>query len=177
MSLTTLDVLFTDCCLRYTENMLLRDQTIDVADALKAYPDGLAIFLAILRKFSKQALNQLVLSRPDGIPLEAGYQAEFYRAAFLLLNAVILVSEWTGSSGFGTGRVDFFLGFGRNIVFELLREGMGIEEHLGRFQDGGRYHGWVQQKEIRNYLCINFCTHPNCAKISRMCSFLALDSS
>lgn len=90
----------------------------------------------------------------DSRPLEATFQDEFYRACYTLLGKQLyLSSEWTGTKK--GGRVDFQVR-GTHWAIEIVRDGDNIDEHIERFRPGGRYHPWLQDKEIRDYAILDF---------------------
>ncbi|EEH10578.1 conserved hypothetical protein [Histoplasma capsulatum G186AR] len=91
---------------------------------------------------------------PATRPLEATFQNEFYRACYELLGKrLYLSSEWTGTAK--GGRVDFQVR-GTRWAIEILRDGDNIDEHVARFQTGGRYFPWLQAQEIQEYIILDF---------------------
>src|SRR5436305_2456804 len=112
---------------------------------------------AAVRKFSRVSLSSVDRGIGPGAvkgPVEAQYQDEFYRACHSELK-VYLTSEWSGSSL--VGRIDFRI---RDMkwVIECVREGDRIDEHIGRFQPGGRYYKWIISGEVKDYIILDFRT-------------------
>lgn len=139
---------------RYTEYLL---STSAPPFPLHRFPSVKDLCFAVIREFKPAGL------RSDGQGLSAGaqprqveaqYQDEFYRACYALLdNNLYLSSEWTGRAT--GGRVDFHV---RSVwwAIECLREGDRLEEHIARFQVGGRYYKWIQSGEIQDYILLDF---------------------
>lgn len=89
-------------------------------------------------------------------PLEAQYQDEIYRAAYERAGQQIyLSSEWSPVGL--NGRVDFRVK-SMNWAIECVREGNRLQEHIARFQKGGRYHRWIQDGSTTEYIIIDFRT-------------------
>lgn len=86
-------------------------------------------------------------------PVEAQYQDEFYRACYALLGHIYLSSEWSGEEK--SGRVDFLVK-SQKWAIECVRDGDRLEEHISRFQVGGRYHGWINSGDIKEYILLDF---------------------
>ena len=110
-----------------------------------------------MREFSRVSLSSVERGIGPGAinrPLEAQYQDEFYRACYSELG-VYLTSEWSGSSL--VGRVDFHI---KDVkwVIECVRDGDKIDEHIERFQQGGRYFKWITSGEIKDYIILDFRT-------------------
>ncbi|KAN0084838.1 hypothetical protein V8E54_001305 [Elaphomyces granulatus] len=116
---------------------------------------------AAIRKFNPTRLR----SREQGVsagakwrPVEAQYQDELYRACYVLLDKnLYLSSEWAGSTT--GGRVDFLV-TSMGWAIECIREGDRLEEHIARFQEGGRYYQWIQSKKIQDYIMLDFRKSP-----------------
>lgn len=89
-------------------------------------------------------------------PVESQYQDEFYRAFSSLLPGITLSSEWARA---GNGRIDFWVA-AKNWGIELLRDHDRVEEHSGRFKKGGRYHRWVEEGLLQEWLIIDCATSP-----------------
>jgi hypothetical protein len=68
---------------------------------------------------------------------------------------VYLTSEWSGSSL--VGRIDFRI---KDVkwVIECVRDGDEIDEHIKRFQQGGRYYNWIVSGEVKEYIILDFRT-------------------
>ena len=115
-----------------------------------------------MREFSRVSLSSVERGIGPGAinrPLEAQYQDEFYRACYSELG-VYLTSEWSGSSSAGSssaGRVDFRIK-DMKWVIECVRNGDEIDEHIERFQKGGRYHNWIMSGEVEEYIILDFRT-------------------
>ena len=113
---------------------------------------------AAVREFSPTALTS---ERGIGAgalerPVEAQFQDEFYRACYVLLNKnIYLASEWSGQKVGGS--VDFQIKSQKWAV-ECVRKGDRLEEHIARFQAGGRYYKWITSGEIREYIILDFRT-------------------
>jgi hypothetical protein len=102
-----------------------------------------------VRKFSCVSLRSVERGIGAGAinrPLEAQYQDEFYRACSEF--NVYLTSEWSGS--FHIKDVKW--------VIECVRDGDKIDEHIERFQKGGRYYKWIMSGEIEDYIILDFRT-------------------
>jgi hypothetical protein len=112
---------------------------------------------AAVSEFSRVSLSSIERGIGPGAvnrPLEAQYQDEFYRVCHSNFN-VYLTSEWSGSSL--VGRIDFHV---RDVkwVVECVRDGDRIDEHIERFEKGGRYHRWIRSGEIKDYIILDFRT-------------------
>jgi hypothetical protein len=113
---------------------------------------------AAVRKFSRVSLSSVDRGIGSGAvkrPVEAQYQDEFYRACHSELK-VYLTSEWSGSS-LAVGRIDFRINEMKWVI-ECVREGDRLDEHIGRFRPGGRYHKWVMSGEVQDYIVLDFRT-------------------
>ncbi|OGM50981.1 hypothetical protein ABOM_000237 [Aspergillus bombycis] len=87
-------------------------------------------------------------------PIEAAYQSEFYRAFNDIAGiGVNIVSEWSQTND---GRVDFWISQKKWAV-ELVREKDRLLEHIARFRPDGKYHGWIRDGMILEWIIIN-CT-------------------
>ncbi|KAI9349718.1 hypothetical protein BDR26DRAFT_852662 [Obelidium mucronatum] len=80
-------------------------------------------------------------TKSTGILLERAWQMEFYRTSFRCTHDFVTSADVGGL--FGTrGAIDFTVHSHDKKVFwgiELLREGNRLEDHIERFEDGGRY--------------------------------------
>jgi hypothetical protein len=85
--------------------------------------------------------------------MEAQYQDEFYRACYVLLGNIHLSSEWSGEEK--SGRVDFLVK-SQKWAIECVRDGDKLEEHISRFQGGGRYRRWIDSGGIEEYILLDF---------------------
>ena len=110
-----------------------------------------------MAKFSKVSLRSAGPGLSVGAvkrPLEAQYQDEFYRACYEVLDGnAYLTSEWAGDSS--RGQVDFQIKSVKWAI-ECVREGNDLDDHIARFQPGGRYHKWMISGEIQEYIILDF---------------------
>lgn len=100
------------------------------------------------------ATGQGLTTGATKVPLEAQFRDEIYRAVYLTLGQkIFLTSEWGASSK--DGRVDFLL---KKVKWgiECVREGTRLEEHVQRFLSGGRYYPWIEEKQMLDYILIDF---------------------
>jgi hypothetical protein len=114
--------------------------------------------MSAVRRFSPIALNNGEVTLGSGAvprPLEAVYQDELYRACFLLLRNIYISSEWSGKGK--NGRVDFLVRQ-KNWAIECVRDGSRLNEHIRRFQEGGRYYQWIESGEITECIILDFRT-------------------
>jgi len=124
----------------------------------KKFPSVEALCMSAVRRFSPIALNNGEVTLASGAvprPLEAVYQDELYRACFLLLRNIYISSEWSGKGK--NGRVDFLVRQ-KNWAIECVRDGSRLNEHISRFQEGGRYYQWIESGEITEYIILDFRT-------------------
>ncbi|CAD6440086.1 8267c12d-1877-4d11-af0e-a3ad6f1ef536 [Sclerotinia trifoliorum] len=86
-----------------------------------------------------------------GIP-EAAFQNEIYCCFSHELNNIEILSEYSYTKD---GRIDFYV-LDKRWGIEILQSGNKnkMEEHLGRFRIGGKYHGWGI---LEDYIVLNFC--------------------
>ena len=123
----------------------------------KMYPTIRHLILAALRNFSRTSLlsaGQGLTTGATKVPLEAQFQNEIYRAVYHALGQkIFLTSEWGASSK--DGRVDFLL---KKVKWgiECVREGTRLDEHIQRFLPGGRYYPWIEEKQMSDYILIDF---------------------
>lgn len=87
-------------------------------------------------------------------PVEAQYQDEFCRAFNSLLPGITLSSEWARA---GNDRIDFWVA-AKNWGIESLRDHNPVDEHCDRFKKGGRYHCWVEEGLLQEWLIIDCAT-------------------
>jgi hypothetical protein len=81
---------------------------------------------------------------------------------------VYLISELSGSSL--VSRIDFHIEEMKWVI-ECVRDGDKIDEHIERFQQGGRYHKWIKSGEIKDYIILDFRTSkPRKARSRLYCS-------
>jgi hypothetical protein len=119
----------------------------------------------VFKHFSKKSL---LLNSADRVgssadvlrPVEAQYRDEFYRAFKSLLgNSVGISSEWARGRG---GRIDFRI-LDPKWGVEFLVDGTmaTLNEHYTRFLPGGRYHWWILDDLIRDWVVIDCrCSRP-----------------
>jgi hypothetical protein len=140
--------------LRYAERLLCTVAKPFPKDRFGSIED---LCFAAVAEFSCVALSSVERGIGPGAvsrPLEAQYQDEFYRACRSAFN-IHLTSEWSGSSL--VGRVDFRIK-DMKWVIECVRDGDKIDEHIERFQQGGKYHKWIMSGEIKEYIILDFRT-------------------
>jgi len=88
-------------------------------------------------------------------PVEAQYQSEFYRGfVHTAGQGVPISSEWSRTKD---GRVDFYIPE-KKWAIELLRDHGEVDEHISRFKEGGKYHPWLEEKMIEDWIIINCAT-------------------
>ena len=88
-------------------------------------------------------------------PVEAQYQDEFYRGFIHVAGrGVPISSEWSRTKD---GRVDLYIPE-KKWVIELLRDHDKVDEHISRFKDGGKYHPWLKEKMVEDWIIINCAT-------------------
>ena len=155
--------------LRYAERLLCTVAKPFPKDRFSSIKD---LCIAAVRKFSRVSLSSVERGIGPGAvnrPLEAQYQDEFYRVCHSEFN-VHLTSEWSGSSLIG--RIDFHI---KDVkwVIECVRDGDKIDdEHIERFQQGGRYYKWIMSGEIKDYIILDFRTSRPRKARSRLYLFL-----
>lgn len=88
-------------------------------------------------------------------PLEAQYQDEFYRGfVHVAGRGLPISSEWSRTKN---GRVDFYIPE-KKWAIELLRDHGEVDEHISRFKAGGKYHPWLEEKMIKDWIIIDCAT-------------------
>jgi len=88
-------------------------------------------------------------------PVEAQYQDEFYSGFTRVAGrGVSISSEWSRTKD---GRVDFYIP-DKKWAIELLRDHNKVDEHISRFKEGGKYHAWLKEKMIEDWIIINCAT-------------------
>ncbi|KAL4755534.1 hypothetical protein BDW72DRAFT_189285 [Aspergillus terricola var. indicus] len=113
--------------------------------------------LAILRTFSTINLRHAVRGKKMSIagkcrPMEAQYQDEFYRSFNQVAGrGVPIFSEWSRT---GDGRVDFYIPE-KQWAIELLRDHDRVDEHIFRFKEGGKYHSWLEENMVDDWIIID----------------------
>lgn len=114
----------------------------------------------IMKEFSAATLRHTaagksLTSAAQYKPLEAAYQDEYYRCFNVIAGrGVPICSEWSRTRD---GRADFWIPEKKWAV-ELLREEDRVHEHISRFQKGGRYHSWITDGMINDWIIINCAT-------------------
>jgi hypothetical protein len=144
--------------LRYAEHLLGTTATAFPKNRFGSIKD---LCFAAVAKFSRVALSSAAQDIcPDAIyhPMEAQYQKEFYRVCHSRLN-VYLTSEWSESQL--VGRLNFRIE-DMKWVIECVGDGDRdedkIDEHIKRFQQGGRYYEGIMSGEIEDYIILDFRT-------------------
>jgi hypothetical protein len=140
------------------------------------FPNLAELCIAVFKSFSKRSLLLSSTDRRPTIaaarPVEAQYQDEFYHAFTSLLgNGVGISSEWSRGN---RGRIDFRI-LGPKWGVELLRDGTEntVNEHYKRFLPNGKYHKWILDGLISDWLVIDCrCSAPE--KYSKFTSLLHL---
>jgi len=88
-------------------------------------------------------------------PVEAQYQAEFYRGFVHTAGQGVPIStEWSRTRD---GRVDFYIPE-KKWAIELLRDHIEVNEHISRFKEGGKYHPWLKEKMVKDWIIIDCAT-------------------
>jgi len=88
-------------------------------------------------------------------PVEAQYQSEFYRGfVHTAGQGVPISSEWSRTKD---GRVDFYIPE-KKWAIELLRNHIKVEEHISRFKEGGKYHPWLKENMVEDWIIIDCAT-------------------
>jgi hypothetical protein len=122
------------------------------------FPSVQELCFAAVRRFSPVALRCPSQGPGTGAvvrPLGAQFQDEFYKACFSILGHAYLTSEWTGKTK--RGRVDFQIS-SLKWGIEIVREGDRIEQHIQRFQPGGKYYPWILSGDIKKFIVLDFRT-------------------
>ncbi|BCR87894.1 uncharacterized protein ACHE_40458A [Aspergillus chevalieri] len=114
----------------------------------------------ILREFSIRILRhsaegKKISSASQPRPVEAQYQDEFYRGfTHVAGQGVPISSEWSRTKD---GRVDFYIPE-KKWAIELLRNHYKVDEHISRFKEGGKYHPWLKENIIKDWIIIDCAT-------------------
>ncbi|ODM16358.1 hypothetical protein SI65_08358 [Aspergillus cristatus] len=88
-------------------------------------------------------------------PVEAQYQDEFYKGfVHVAGQGVPISSEWSRTKD---GRVDFYIPE-KKWAIELLRDHIKVDEHISRFKEGGKYHPWLKEKMVKDWIIIDCAT-------------------
>ena len=111
---------------------------------------------AAIRKFCPTLLSLTQLSAGGVVvPVEAHYAHELSHACYQTLGDIFLDPEWKGQSS--CGKVDFYIEPVKWAI-ECNREGTHLQEHIRRFQPGGKYYPWIESGEIKDYILLDFQT-------------------
>lgn len=114
----------------------------------------------ILREFSIMILRhsaegKRLLTASQIRPVEAQYQDEFYRGFVRVAGLGKPVSsEWSRTKD---GRVDFYIPE-KKWAIQLSRDHNKIDEHISRFKEGGKYHSWLQENMVKDWIIIDCAT-------------------
>ncbi|BCR89602.1 ATP-binding protein [Aspergillus chevalieri] len=114
----------------------------------------------ILSKFSimnlrNSAEGKKMSTASQPRPVEAQYQAEFYRGFVHTAGQGVPIStEWSRTRN---GRVDFYIPE-KKWAIELLRDHIEVNEHISRFKEGGKYHPWLKEKMVKDWIIIDCAT-------------------
>jgi hypothetical protein len=121
----------------------------------------------VIREFKSSGLKPADGQRlgPGAVPrpVEARYQDEFYRASHTLLGDIYLSSECSGEEE--SSHMNFLVK-SQKWAIKCIRDGNRLEEHISKFEQGGRYHKWIASGEIQEYILLNFRKPPR-QKISK----------
>ncbi|PGH34375.1 hypothetical protein GX50_02742 [[Emmonsia] crescens] len=92
-------------------------------------------------------------------PLEATFQNEFYRACYELLGKRYIFPPMDRGN---EGRSRGFSGQRDSLGYRNTSGwGQNLDEHVARFESGGRYFPWLQTQEIQEYIILDFRrSHP-----------------
>ena len=118
----------------------------------KLCKEVLGEFSMILRH-SAEGKKISTASKPR--PVEAQYQDEFHRGFVRLAGlGVPISSEWPRTKD---GRVDFYIPE-KKWAIELLRDHDKVDEHISRFKEGGKYHPWLKENMVKDWIIIDCAT-------------------
>ena len=114
----------------------------------------------VLREFSirilrRSAEGKKISSASQPRSVEAQYQDEFYGGfSHVAGRGVPISSEWSRTKD---GRVDFYIPE-KKWAIELLRNHDKVDEHISRFKEGGKYHPWLKENMIEDWIIIDCAT-------------------
>jgi len=126
---------------------------------LHEFPSVRDLCFSAVRRFSRTFLSSSGPSLSAGAeerPVEAQYRHEFARACYLALSYNLhLTAEW--KSPLSNSQVDFQI---KSVKWAIkcVREGDRLEDHISRFQPGGRYYPMIECGEIQDYILLDFRT-------------------
>ena len=119
----------------------------------KLCKEVLGEFSIMILRHSAEGKKMSTASQPK--PVEAQYQSEFYRGfVHTAGQGVPISSEWSRTKD---GRVDFYIPE-KKWAIELLRDHGEVDEHISRFKVGGKYHPWLEEKMIEDWIIIDCAT-------------------
>lgn len=120
---------------------------------LKLCKEILSKFSIMNLRHSAEGKKISTASQPK--PVEAQYQSEFYRGfVHTAGQGVPISSEWSRTKD---GRVNFYIQE-KKWAIELLRNHIKVEEHISRFKEGGKYHPWLKEKMVKDWIIIDCAT-------------------
>ena len=120
---------------------------------LKLCKEILSKFSIMNLRHSAEGKKMSTASQPK--PVEAQYQDEFYRGfTHVAGRGVPISSEWSRTKD---GRVDFYIPE-KKWAIELLRDHNRVDEHISRFKEGGKYHPWLKENIIKDWIIIDCAT-------------------
>jgi hypothetical protein len=108
-----------------------------------------------IRILRRSAEGKKISTASQPRPVEAQYQDEFYSGfSHVAGRGVSISSEWSRTKD---GRVDFYIPE-KKWAIELLRDHDKVDEHISRFKAGGKYHPWLKEKMIEDWIIIDCAT-------------------
>ena len=135
------------------------------------------VVILIERLRQERMLNSFSRSLSNSKLLEYFYQIELSASIFLIYSERVLLSPEVPTKGvfsngiflsllsfiFFIGRLDFLLNIGKGgtdsvtLALELLRNGINLDEHLGRFREDGKY--TVSNIKYDDYALLDYYEH------------------
>ncbi|EYE91008.1 ATP-binding protein [Aspergillus ruber CBS 135680] len=110
-------------------------------------------FSIMILRHSAEGKKMSTASQPR--PVEAQYQDEFHRGFVHVVGpGVPISSEWSRTKD---GRVDFYIPE-KKWAIELLRDHDKVDEHIFRFKEGGKYHSWLKENMVKDWIIIDCAT-------------------
>ncbi|BCR86719.1 ATP-binding protein [Aspergillus chevalieri] len=108
-----------------------------------------------IRILRRSAEGKKISSASQPRPVEAQYQDEFYGGfTHVAGRGVPISSEWSRTKD---GRVDFYIPE-KKWAIELLRNHDKVDEHISRFKEGGKYHPWLKENMVKDWIIIDCAT-------------------